>query len=129
MPVSASWPRISVHTLCWLSASISASADDRVELLGRRQPVDRAGLDLLELLPHQAGDADHEELVEVRTRDREEAQPLEQRMRGIARLLHHAAVEGEPAQLAIEVTYAILRRFGHLGPFDGLLFRCLGHRR
>ena len=102
---------------------------DGGELLAGREPVGGARLDLLELLAHQAGDADHEELVEVRARDRQEAQPLEQRMGGVARLFHHPPVEGEPAQLAIEVTCGIIRRFGHQGPFNGACSRCLGHRR
>ena len=50
----------------------------------------------------QPGDADLEELVEVRRADRQEPQPLEQRVRRVARLFEHALVEIEPAQLAID---------------------------
>jgi hypothetical protein len=51
----------------------------------------------------QARHADHEELVEVRREDREEVGPFEH---GDARILgefEHAQVEGEPAELAVEV--------------------------
>ena len=57
-----------------------------------------AGVDLL----LQAGDADLEELVEVRAADRQEAQALEQRRRRVARLLEHAHIELQERQLAIE---------------------------
>ena len=50
----------------------------------------------------QAGDADLEELVQVRRNDGEEAQPLEQRHRIVGRLRQHAAVELEQAQLPVE---------------------------
>jgi hypothetical protein len=50
----------------------------------------------------QAGDADHEEFVEVVRRDRQEAQLLEQRMAEVPRLFQDAAVELQPGQLAID---------------------------
>jgi hypothetical protein len=75
---------------------------DRVELLGRGTPVHRQILDSLELLPLQARDPGHEEFVEVGSRDRQEAQPFEQRMRRIGGFLEHAAVERQPRQLAVE---------------------------
>ena len=83
---------------------------DRGELLGRGQAVGRALLDARELLALEAGDADHEEFVEIVARDGEEAQPLEQGMGRVARLLEHAPVEGEPGQLAVEIARARLRR-------------------
>ena len=52
--------------------------------------------------PAQAGDAHHEELVEIVGRDREEAELLEERMVSVRRLLEHAAVELEPGQLAVD---------------------------
>ena len=75
---------------------------DLGELLPRRAAVGRRIVDPLKLLPLQAGDADHEEFVEIAPRNRQEAQPLEQGMRRIARLLHHPPVEGEPRQFAVE---------------------------
>ena len=53
-------------------------------------------------LPDEAGDAHHEELVEVVGRDRQEAQLLEQRMVAVLGLLEDAAVELEPGQLAVD---------------------------
>ena len=50
----------------------------------------------------QPGDADLEELVQVRGDDGEEAQPLQQRHRLVRRLRQHAPVEGEDAELAVD---------------------------
>ena len=50
------------------------------ERLGRRQPVGRADRESCRLLAHQAGHADHEELVEVGGEDRAELHALEQRL-------------------------------------------------
>ena len=50
----------------------------------------------------EPGDADLEKLVEVRRADRQEPQPLEQRVGRVARLFEHPLVEIEPAQLAID---------------------------
>jgi hypothetical protein len=50
----------------------------------------------------QPGDADHEELVEVRRDDADELEPLVEGQGGVARLLEHALVEGQPGQLAVE---------------------------
>ena len=52
--------------------------------------------------PGEAGDAHHDELVEVLARDRQEAQPLEQRMVGVLRFLQHAPVELQPGNLAVD---------------------------
>ena len=43
-----------------------------------------------------------EEFVEVGADDGEELQPFEQRIGGIQRLVEHALVEFQPAQLAVE---------------------------
>ena len=51
----------------------------------------------------QAGDAHHEELVEVRGEDREEVRALEHRQPRVLGELEHALVEREPAELAVEV--------------------------
>ena len=98
------------------SVSRSASLGDRGELLGRGQPVDRRLLDAEQLVRLQPGDPDHEEFVEIVGRDRQEAQPLEQRMGGVARFLEHPAVERQPAQLAVEIALPRRQR------------RCLGGR-
>ena len=75
----------------------------RGELLGGRPAVRRqrrrSGVHLLA----QAGDADLEELVEVAGEDRQELDPLEQRVALVAGLEQDARVELEPRQLAVEV--------------------------
>ena len=75
---------------------------DRGQLLGGRQAGQvRRGRFLFDFAPDR-GHTDHEELVEIRRGDGRELDPLEQRRRGIRRLLEHALVEGQPRQLAIE---------------------------
>ncbi len=101
-PRSASASRSTIHSACCATTSASASLGDRVELLRRGHAVGAQILDPLQLMPLEAGDADHEEFVEVGAGDRQEAKPLEQRMGRVGRLLQHAPVEGEPAQLAVE---------------------------
>ena len=59
-------------------------------------------------------DAHHEELVEVGAEDRQELQPLEQRHARIDRLVQHARVELEPAQLAVEIEGGGRSRLGHV---------------
>ena len=58
----------------------------------------------------EAGDAHHEELVEVRRGDRRELEALEQRRRGVGGFFEHALVEREPRQLAVEEQLGSLRR-------------------
>ncbi len=52
-------------------------------------------------LPAEPGHPDHVKLVEVGVEDRQEFEPLEQRIPVVARLVKDSAVELEPAQLAI----------------------------
>jgi hypothetical protein len=74
---------------------------DLRELLRRRDPVGgrlrHARGDLL----LEAGDADHEELVEVRRDDGEEADALEQRVRRVLRLLENPPLERQQRQLPV----------------------------
>ena len=51
----------------------------------------------------QAGDADLEELVEVAGEDRQEPDPLQQRVARVAGLVEDPGVELEPGELAVEV--------------------------
>ena len=76
---------------------------DRGKLEHRGAPVERDLLDPALRLAGEPGDPHHHELVEVAARDRKETQPLEQRVVWVLRLGEHAAVELEPAQLAVEV--------------------------
>ena len=75
---------------------------DRLELLRRREPGDVGrGVALGERVLER-GHADHEELVQVARHDAGELEPLERRVRGVAGLLEHAAVELEPRELAVQ---------------------------
>ena len=50
---------------------------DAAELFGRRQPVGALGGDTLAYLAFQAGDPDHEKLVEIVGGNRQETHPFE----------------------------------------------------
>jgi hypothetical protein len=90
---------------------------DQAQLLARRQAVGRdLGDRRLELLV-KARDPDHEELVEVGMKDRQELHALEQRPLGVERFLEDPPVEGEPRDLAIEIKRSILEAIvGSRGP-------------
>ena len=75
---------------------------DAHELLGRRQPVRALLDDALAHLVLQAGDAHHEEFVEVVGRDRQEAQPLQHRMVLVLGLFQHAAIEVQPGEFPVD---------------------------
>ena len=49
-----------------------------------------------------SGDANLEKLIQVRAENREEFDPLDERLRGVLRFLEDAAIELEPAQLAVD---------------------------
>src|SRR5207248_66184 len=66
-------------------------------------------------LTFQAGNAHHEELVEVVGRDRKKAHALERRVADVLRLLEHAAIEVEPGQLTIDVTLGTRQKVAHDG--------------
>ena len=76
---------------------------DRAQLFGRRHVVGTTLRDAERLLMDQSGDADFEELVEVRIRDAQERQPFEQRHVVVFRQFEHAPVEFELRQLAVDV--------------------------
>jgi hypothetical protein len=61
----------------------------------------------------KAADADHEELVEVRLENRQEFQALQERNLTVLRFFQDAAVEFEPAQLAVDIQRWIIER--HVG--------------
>ena len=66
---------------------------DARELLGRGEPVRALDGDAGAQLALEAGDADHEELVEIVGRDRQEAHALQQRMGLVGGFFEHAPVE------------------------------------
>ena len=82
------------------------------DLLGRRAAVDGALLQPGDDLLLQAADALHEELVEVRGRDGEELDALEQRRALVLGLVQHAVVEREPRELPVEVQIRGGKRIG-----------------
>ena len=90
-----------------LGDELLGAAGDSLQLSERFEAVDRRVLrqHVAEGLLAQAGDADHEELVEVRGEDREELCPLEQRVIGVLGLFEHAGVELQPAQLAVDEVF------------------------
>ena len=75
---------------------------DLGELPHGREAVQRRLDHALGQLALQPCDPDHEELVQVVREDREELHPLEERVRRVERLLEHAAVELDPAQLPVD---------------------------
>ena len=126
IPAAASSWRRSRQTCCWLADQRVGLLGDRGQLLRRGQPVGRSLLDVLHLLSLEPRDADHEEFVEIVARDRQEAQPFEQRMRGIARFFQHAAVERQPAQLAVEIAVAVCaERIGSSSSAGTRALRCV----
>ncbi len=72
------------------------------QLLRRDQPVFARRLDTGADLAAQSRDAHHVEFIEVIGRDRQEAQPLEQRMLHVVGLFEHPLVEREPRQFAVD---------------------------
>jgi len=84
------------------SSHLVAAVRHRRELLAGAQGVGPALLHMTGELLLEAGDADHEEFVEVRAGDGEELQPLQGGDARIEALLEHALVEGQPRELAID---------------------------
>ena len=98
---------------------VVAAGRDGGELLAGAHRVGAALLHVSDQLLLEAGDADHEELVEVGAGDGEELQPLERGNAGIEAFLQHALVERQPGQLAIDEKLRIVevldgRRSGRL---------------
>jgi len=95
---------------------------DAAELLAGAEALgDGLGRSVFHLLD-EAGDADLEKLVEVGAEDGEEADALEERVAVALGLLEDAAVEGEPAQLAVEIGGG-LGALGFAGDGAGRVFR------
>ena len=83
---------------------------DAAELFGRRQPVGALGGDTLAYLAFQAGNPDHEKLVEIVGGNRQETHPFEQRVGNVLGLLEHATIEMEPGQFPIDETIGACRQ-------------------
>jgi hypothetical protein len=83
---------------------------DRVDLLFRGETVGPAGFDPGVELVEEAGNPDHEELVEVAGVNGAEASPLQQRHLLVLGEFEHPLVEVEPGELAVEVEGGIVDR-------------------
>ena len=94
---------------CWSSCRRLDLEQQLFELLFRRAAVGALDGDALANLAGKAGDADHEELVEIGRRDRQEAHTLEQRMVRVLRFLEHAPVELQPGEFAVDEAVRIAR--------------------
>jgi hypothetical protein len=82
---------------------------DRGQTARRVQPVRSSAGVARRQLPTHARHAHHEKLVEIRTHDRQELEPLEQRHARVLGLFEHTLIELEPRQLVIHV-----QRFVHV---------------
>ena len=78
---------------------------DAHKLLRRRQSLRAFGANARAHLRAKAGDAHHEEFVEVVRRDREKLQPLQQRMPAVGGFFENAPVEIEPGQFPIDEAF------------------------
>ena len=80
---------------------------DGGKLLCRCHALGRQRFDAGAHLTAQPGDPHHVEFIEVVPRNRQEAQPFEQRMGTVCRFLQHAIVERQPRNLAVEIAFGI----------------------
>jgi hypothetical protein len=81
---------------------LERASTDGCQFLLRVQPIDRDIVNAGAIFLEDGGDAHHEELIEVRSGNRQELHPLEQRMIGILGLRQHALIELEPAEFAVD---------------------------
>ena len=76
---------------------------DRAQLLARRQARDGLRVPRLQQRPvEQPADAHHVKFIKIRAVDGQKLQPFVARQRLVGRLGQHAAVELQPAQLAVQ---------------------------
>ena len=91
-------------------ALLGGADPDRLQHVARhhpgRRPHGHAGRDPA----LEAGDADHEELVEVAGEERHRPDPLEQRQALVLGHLEQPQVEAQPRQLAVEEAVVVLRQ-------------------
>ena len=82
------------------------------QLLGRRQTLGTFSGDAGAHLRPQTGHPHHEEFVEVVGRDRQEPQPLKQRVLAVGGFLENATIEIEPRQLPVDEPFRAGGEFG-----------------
>jgi len=90
----------------------------QVELLGRAETVWRADVDLRLDLRRETGDAHLKEVIEILTRDREELDALEQRVRGILRDRDDARDELELRELPVQIGKLVIANPHRATPRD-----------
>ena len=95
-------------------------AFDRFKRLRRTHPVGSDVARFARDLLLDAGDANLEKFIEIRADDPEKLDPLEQRLGRVLRFLEDAAIELEPAQLAVDEIFrggkiGLRRRFVRRG--------------
>lgn len=78
-----------------------ATFGDGLELFSHRQAGRVGDQGVVFELQFQPAHADHHEFVQVRTGDRQELGPLQQRHRIVGRLFQHPLVELQPSELAV----------------------------
>ncbi len=88
---------------------------DGAQLFRWRHPVGARVADAFLNLPFQAGDAHHEEFVNVGADEREEHQSLEHGITAVLRFLQHTPLEVHQAQLTVDVERGIVQRSRSLG--------------
>jgi len=88
-------------------------ASNRFELLIRRSPVGSAKSDLTGNNVAQTRDAYLKELIKVPGVDREKVHPLKHRNLEVGSHRQHPTIEGQPAQLTIEVVRWIVVERGN----------------
>ena len=99
---------------------------DLMQLLKRSLPVRRVFRDIGEDLFLDAGDADHEEFVEVRAHDGNKLHALEQGMPLVERLVEDPLIERQPAQLPVDVQRWIDNRLALCELFSERLLAACG---
>ncbi len=121
---------LQLHPVLLLVADEHArEAVDLGELLAGGEPVLALLRHARRDLPIEACCTDHVELVEVGRGDRQEAQPLEQRVVHVRGFFQYAAIELEPRQLAVDEAGGPDRnRHRRLGCWRNLGRRRLGRR-
>jgi len=76
---------------------------DRIELLGDRRTAGVWRIDPLGLLQLQTADSNHEKLVHVARRYRQELEPFEHGHLGVLSLIQNALVEFQPTEFTVDV--------------------------
>ncbi len=102
--------RSSRQRACWSLARLETASPMRASCSLGVSPSGLLVGDARAHLALEAGDAHHEEFIEVVGRDRQEPHLLQQRMLWVLGLLQHAAIEMQPGQLAVDEALGAARQ-------------------